>query len=138
VPTGLPERGRAFVLKIETAPSVYTTIAGQRTTSLTINSEQVDVSSKEEEWRTLLTGAGVKSISLAASGVFKDSAAADLLRSNALDQLIDNYQIVFEDGDVWQGGFQIASLEFTGEYNGAREFSATFESSGTITFDKVT
>lgn len=141
MPTGNPERGRAFLIKIGDGGSpveLFTSIGGQRTLTFTINGEPVDVSDKNSDWRELMTGAALKSISIATEGVFKDTASEDLLREYALNQQLNNYQIVSQDGDVWEGAFLITQYEKTGEVGGAVEYSATFESSGEITFDEVT
>lgn len=131
------EKGRAFVLKVGDGATseAFTTVGGMRTTSLTINGEQVDVTDKDSAgWRELLAAAGVTSVSLSGSGVFKDTASEATIRANALAQSIDNYQIVFESADYFEGGFQIASLEYAGEYNGARTYNITLESSGQVTY----
>lgn len=134
------ERGRDFLLKIGDGATnqLFTSVGGQKVASLTINGDPVDVSDKNSDWRELLTGAALKSMSASVSGVFKNTASEDLLRQYALNQQINDYQFVFADGDTWEGGFLITSFEQTGEVGGAREYSMTMESSGEITFDKVT
>ena len=55
------EKGSAFLLKIGNgaSPPVYGTVAGLRTTQLSINGEAVNITSKDSGgWRELLTGAG--------------------------------------------------------------------------------
>lgn len=131
------EKGSAFVLKVGDGATdeAFTTVGGMRTTGLTINNESVDVTDKDSAGkRELLAAAGVQSLSVSGSGVFKDSASEGTLQGYALADSIDNYEIVFADGDKYSGAFQISSLEYTGEYNGARMYSITLESSGAITF----
>ena len=56
------EKGSAFLLKVGDGadPIVYTTIAGLRTTQMSINAETVVVTNKGSGgWRELLSGAGV-------------------------------------------------------------------------------
>lgn len=55
------EKGSAFLLKIGdgTEPPAFATMAGLRTTQLSINGETVVVTSKDSGgWRELLSGAG--------------------------------------------------------------------------------
>ena len=57
------ERGSAFLLKVGNGAStpVYQTVAGLRTTQLSINGELVAITSKDSGgWRELLSGAGVR------------------------------------------------------------------------------
>ncbi len=131
------EKGRNFLLKVTdgVSPVVFTTLAGLKTTGMTIGNTQVDITTKDSAgWRELLGDAGDRTVSISATGVFKDSASEDLVRGYALTGTIDQYQIAMESGDDFTGGFQVASLEFTGEHNGAREYSITLESDGVIAF----
>ena len=81
------EKGSAFLLKIgngATTP-VYSTVAGMRTTQLSINGEAVVTTNKGSGgWRELLSGAGVRSVSVSGAGVFTGSAAEARLKTNAL------------------------------------------------------
>ena len=81
------EKGSAFLLKVGSgaAPPVYATVAGMRTTQMSVNGERVDVTSKDSGgWRELLSGAGVRSVSVGASGIFTGSAAELRIKSHAL------------------------------------------------------
>ena len=130
------QKGRAFVLKIGDGATseAFTTIGGMRSTSLNLAGEPVDVTDKDSAgWRELLADAGVKRVSVSGSGVFKDTASEGTARTAAVAQTINNFQIVFEDGDKFAGAFQIVTLEYNGEYNGARQYSMTLGSSGAVT-----
>ena len=64
------EKGSAFLLKVGNggSPPTYQTVAGLRTTQLSVNGDPVNVTSKDSGgWRELLSGAGVRSVS--ASGL---------------------------------------------------------------------
>lgn len=64
------EKGSAFLLKVGdgAAPPLYATIAGLRATQLSVNGEAVNVTSKDSGgWRELLSGGGVRSVSVSAS-----------------------------------------------------------------------
>ena len=72
------EKGSAFLLKVGdgASPPLYTTIAGLRTTQLSVNADTVVVTNKGSGgWRELLSGAGVRSVSLSGAGVFSGTAA---------------------------------------------------------------
>ena len=59
------EKGSAFLLKVGdgAAPATYATVAGMRTTQLSVNGEAANITSKDSGgWRELLSGAGVRSV----------------------------------------------------------------------------
>ena len=88
------EAGSAFLLKIGdgNTPPAFTTVAGLRTTMLTIAGELVTITNKDSGgWRELLSGAGTRSVSVAGSGVFTGSAAEARLKGNALAGTLDDY-----------------------------------------------
>lgn len=114
---------------------VNTTIGGLRSTGMTINNEQVDVTDKGDvPWRQLLAGAGVRSMSLSGSGVFSDNAAVTTLQADAMSGTFETLKLISGRGDSFTGSFQIATFERNGEYNGAEQFSVSFESAAQITY----
>lgn len=134
------EKGRAFLLKIGDGgmPETYDVIGGMRATSFRINNETVDVTSKSSGgWRQLLSGAGIRHVSLSGSGIFTNSVSEGLVQSKALDSSVNNYQVVFESGDSFDGAFQVNSLEYSGDYNGERTYALALESSGPVSFTGV-
>jgi TP901-1 family phage major tail protein len=129
------EKGSAFLLKVGDggAPPVYATIAGMRTTQMSVNGEAVNVTSKESGgWRELLSGAGVRSVSVAASGIFTGSAAEARIKANALSGAIDDYELSFESGERMRGRFLLVRLDYAGDYNGERTYALALESSGAV------
>lgn len=129
------EKGSAFLLKIGdgAATPAFATVAGLRTTQMSINGEAVAITSKDSGgWRQLLSGAGVRSVSVAGSGVFTGSAAEGRLKSNALAGTIDDYRLSFEGGDQMEGRFLITRLDYSGDYNGERTYTLALESSGPV------
>jgi len=130
------EKGSAFLLKIGNGAGtpVFSTVAGLRTTQLSINGEAVVITNKSSGgWRELLPGAGVRSVSVTAAGVFTGSAAETRLKNNALAGTIDDYQLVFESGEQLQGKFLLTRLDYSGEFNGERSYTLALESSGQVT-----
>lgn len=134
------EKGRAFLLKIGDGggPEAFSAIGGMRATSFRLNNEIVDVTNKTSGgWRELLSGAGIRHVSLSGGGIFTDSASEVLLQAKALNASVDNYEITFESGDKFTGAFQVTSLEYAGDYNGERTYRISLESSGEVTFSDV-
>jgi TP901-1 family phage major tail protein len=129
------QKGSAFLLKVGdgATPPVYRTVAGLRTTQMSINGDTVVVTHKESGgWRELLSGAGVRSVSVSASGIFLGSAAEASLRANALAGLVDAYELSFEDGEKLRGSFLVQRLDYAGDFNGERNYSVVLESSGAV------
>lgn len=130
------EKGSAFLLKVGdgTPTPVYSTVAGLRTTQLSINGEGVIVTNKGSGgWRELLSGAGVRSLSVSGAGVFTGSAAETRIKANALSGVLDDYELSFESGERLRGKFLVARLDFAGDFNGERSYALALESSGAVT-----
>jgi TP901-1 family phage major tail protein len=104
-----------------------------RTTQMSVNGEAVNVTSKESGgWRELLSGAGVRSVSVAASGIFTGSAQELRVKANALAGLADDYELSFESGERLRGRFLVTRLDYSGDYNGERNYALSLESSGPV------
>ena len=140
------QKGLDMLLKMDIS-GTQTTVGGLRSTSITMNDEAVDVTNKDSlGTRTLLAGAGVNSISISGSGVFTDSAcevavrAAYQLQQNTTDgsssqtPAFETFQFLIPNLGTYTGSFMIASIEYSGEFNGEVTYSMSFESAGYITF----
>ena len=129
------QKGSAFLLKISNGatPPVYNTVAGLRTTQLSITGDKVVITSKESGgWRELLSGAGVRQVSVSAAGIFLGSAAEAQLRANAMAGTLDDYELSFEDGEKLRGRFLVQKLDYAGDFNGERNYTLSLESSGAV------
>ena len=128
------ERGSAFLLKLGGgSPVTYATVAGLKTTQLTVNGDPVAITNKDSGgWRELLSGAGVRSVSVAAGGIFTGSAAEVQVRGLALGGQIAPFELSFESGERMQGSFLVSRLEYAGDFNGERNYSLALESSGEV------
>jgi TP901-1 family phage major tail protein len=129
------EKGSAFLLKVGNgaAPPVYATVAGMRTTQMSVNGEAVNVTSKDSGgWRELLSGAGVRSVSVSAGGIFTGSAAETRVKTSALAGTLDDYELSFESGEKMRGRFLVTRLDYAGDYNGERSYTLSLESSGAV------
>ena len=90
------QKGSALIMRVGNggSPETFTAVAGLRSTSLTVNNESVDVTNKDSSGkRTLLAAAGVQSISVSGSGVFTDAASETTVKTNALADTQNNYQV---------------------------------------------
>ena len=129
------QKGSAFLLKIGDGaqPPAYATVAGLRTTQMSINGDTVVVTHKESGgWRELLSGAGTRSVSVSAAGIFLGSAAEASLRGHALGGTIADYELSFEDGEKLRGRFLVQRLDYAGDFNGERNYTLQLESSGPV------
>jgi TP901-1 family phage major tail protein len=134
------QKGSGLLVKIGNAasPEVFTTVAGLRDTSISINSETIDVTNKDSSRvRTLLANAGIKSFSISGSGVFTDAASEQSVLTAFSAATFSNYQFLVPDYNTFTGAFQVTTLEYSGSYNGEVSYSMSFESAGTITIATV-
>lgn len=129
------QKGSAFLLKISdgASPAVYRTVAGLRTTQMSISGDAVVITSKESGgWREMLSGAGVRSVSVSAAGIFLGSSAEAQIRTNAMSGTLDDYELSFEDGEKLRGRFLVQKLDYSGDFNGERNYTLSLESSGEV------
>ncbi len=132
------QKGSLVLLKIgdgTTLTETFTTVGGLRTTSSTHNNQTVDATNKDSgAWRELLDGAGTRSLSISGSGVFTDSAAEETVRGYAMNNSVNNYELIFGNGDKLSGPFQIMSYQRAGNHNDAESYSITLASAGQVSF----
>lgn len=129
------QSGAAFLLKITNgaSPAAYQTVAGLRTTQMSINGDTVVVTHKDSGgWRELLSGAGTRSVSVSAAGIFLGSTAENAVRTHALAGTLDDYELSFEDGAKLRGRFLVQRLDYAGDFNGERSYTLQLESSGPV------
>lgn len=132
------KKGRVFLLRQGTLAS-GTNLAGLRATSFSIANEAVDITNKDSSgYRTLLEGAGTRSMSISAEGVFDDVTVSETIRGYADAGSINTFTLLFNsDGstaDKIEGSFLITSYERSGDHNNEETFSVTLESSGAWTY----
>tara|TARA_R110001592_G_scaffold171235_1_gene409424 strand:+ start:4865 stop:5278 length:414 start_codon:yes stop_codon:yes gene_type:complete len=134
------QKGSALLVKVGNAgsPEVFTTVAGLRDTSISINSEMIDVTNKDSSRvRTLLANAGIKSFTISGSGIFTDGASEQTILTNFSATTFANYQFLVPDFNTFTGAFQITAIDYAGTYNDAVTYSMTFESAGAVTIATV-
>ena len=80
----------------------------------------------------MLSGAGVRSVSVSGAGVFTGSAAEVRIKVSALSGVLDDYELSFESGERLRGRFLVTRLDYAGDFNGERSYTLALESSGAV------
>ncbi len=131
------QKGKDLLLKIDSdGAGTFTTVAGLRARSLSLNAATVDVTDQDSSdlWRELLAGVSVKTARISGSGVFKDADSDATLRSYFFAGTIRDFQVIIPALGTVQGPFQISSLEYSGRYDQELSFDLTLESAGALSF----
>ncbi|MFV2093452.1 MAG: phage major tail protein, TP901-1 family [Hyphomicrobiales bacterium] len=134
------QKGRDLLLKVDTdGMGTFATMAGMRSHTIALNAETVDVTNAQSTnaWRELLAGAGVKSVGVSGSGIFKDAATDATIRGYFFAGTVVDWQIIIPDFGTLQGLFQISSLEYAGEHKGEVAFELALESAGSVAFTAI-
>ncbi|NJN06305.1 MAG: phage major tail protein, TP901-1 family, partial [Rhodobacteraceae bacterium] len=90
------QNGKDLLIKVDmAADGSFTTLAGLRATRVSFNAETIDVTSLESQggWRELLAGAGVRSVSISGSGVFRDAETDERARQLFFDGEAPDFQV---------------------------------------------
>jgi len=136
----MAQKGKDLLIKIGdgvTPTEGFATIGGIRSASLSLNRETVDITNDDstDRWRELLAGAGVRSISISGSGIAKmGQPIKDVLADYMDDEEFTNYQVIVPGLGTFEGPFELTQLDFSGEHNGAVQWSTSMESAGPVTF----
>ncbi len=130
------QRGKDILLKIESAPGVFVTVAGLRARTLSLNARTVDATDADSagRWRELLGGAGVKSAAVAGQGIFRDAASDALIREAFFDQALKTWRLIVPDFGTLEGPFLVAALEYAGDHEGEATFAISLASAGVVGF----
>lgn len=132
------QKGRDVLIKIADPgqPGAFTTVAGLRAKTISLNARAVDGTSADspEGWRELIAGAGVKSASVSGAGVFKDAASDALLRQAFFTQALTNFQLILPDFGRLEGPFLVEALDYSGDHDGEAAFALTLSSAGQVEF----
>lgn len=112
-----------------------TDVAGARADEITINREHIDITDKDDDGiRTLLDEIGTWAMTMTCSGVLKNDALADWAEDPT--EVLKAMSVVIAGIGTYSGSFGMSNFQASGGSEGAEAatFTATFESSGTITF----
>ena len=94
------QKGKDLLLKVDSdGAGTYTTGAGLRARTLAFNAASVDITDQESagRWRELLEGAGIKTARITGSGIFKDAASDETLRSYFFGGTIRAWRVIVPD-----------------------------------------
>ena len=130
------QKGREMLIKIGdgSSPANFTTVGGIRSRTVTINNDTVDITDSDNApWRQLLGDVGLRSVSISGSGVYKDGDAINNVEDLSFSGALEEFQIVFGNGDIIQGIFAVSSFEYGGEHVSEQTFSISLESGGIAT-----
>lgn len=118
----------------------WRTLGGLRSKSISCNSESIDVTNDDsQEWRKILSGAGVRSCSISGGGVFKNSTIQKSMMSHLFNNTHPSIRFVMVSAsglptDFFSGSWKVTTLDVSGEYNGEATYSMSFESADTIAY----
>ena len=132
------QKGKDLLLKIDNL-GVFVTIGGLRTRRITFNAEPIDMTHSESvgRWRELMSGSGVRRMSVSGGGVFKDDVSDALVRQMFFDSVIKAWQIIVPDFGRIDGPFHISSLDYRGDHAGEVTFEMSLESAGALIFTAI-
>lgn len=132
------QKGKDILLKIGDGadPEVFTTVAGLRARTISLNARSVDATDSDSagRWRELLAGAGVRQASVSGAGVFRDAASDALIRAAFFAQSADTWRLIVPDFGTLEGPFLVAALEYAGEHEGEATYAITLASAGQVGF----
>lgn len=111
------------------------TLVGVRTRTYSVTNDYVDVTTDDDSgWRTLLADPGLRSVEVTVGGIASDQVLlAEIMKANIEGEPLD-VNLPTATGAKLDGTFVVSSFEGNGDHDGAYEFSATFMSSGEVTY----
>lgn len=110
------------------------TLVGVRTKGYTITNDHVDVTTDDDDgWRALLADPGLRSMEVTVGGISSDQVLVAAMLAASITGETLSVGLPTTTGTL-AGTFFISSFEQTGEHDGAVEFSASFMSSGVVTY----
>lgn len=112
-----------------------TTLVGVRSKTFSINNEYVDVTTDDDAgWVTRLSDPGLRSVEVTVAGITEDQILiAEMMAANVASDTL-SISLPTGTGASLSGSFLVSSFEGSGEHDGAYEFSATFMSTGEVTY----
>lgn len=132
------QAGKDVLLKIGDggSPENFTTLAGLRAKTLSLNARAVDVTHADSpgRWRELLDGVGVRQAAVSGAGIFVDSAADETVRGVFFDQARRSFQVIVPDYGLIEGPFLVTALEYSGRHDGEASYSLSLSSAGALSF----
>jgi TP901-1 family phage major tail protein len=114
----------------------YLLLGGLRSKSLSFSSEAIDITSQESnEWKTMLDGSGLRSVSFSGSGVYTKQDAFGALRTAFLNNNLTCLMLQdSKNQELITGCYKISSLEISGDFDAEGQYSISGDSSGPVEF----
>ena len=127
------QAGKDILLKISDGASGFVTVAGLRARTLSLNAKTIDATDSDStgRWRELLAGAGVRSVAVSGSGIFRDAPSDAQVRQSFFDQSARTWRLVVPDFGQLEGPFIVAALEY------AVVLALSLASAGAVTFTAI-
>ena len=111
------------------------TIGGLRARTLSLSTGTVDVTNADSGgWRELLPCGGVRRADVAGSGVFVSGAAAERTQALFFSGELAVWSLTIPGSGTLTGPFQVANLDYAGDYKGEASYSLSLASGGEIAF----
>jgi len=105
-------------------------LAGVQSKKISYMGEVIDTTGDDDNgYQSSLPKCGTRGLNFSVEGLQKDEVFRDLWLTSDNHMMAD-ISIVYPDGGVVTGSFNMASYEESGEHNDAIKFSAEFQSSG--------
>lgn len=133
--TNTARRGRDLLLKIDEGGGSYVTVAGLRTKAIRFNSQTVDVTDPDSGgWTELLPQAGIRSVSVTGSGVFRNAASDARIRSAFFAQDVLDARLILPGLGTIDAPVLVTALTYGGTFKGEATFELTLSSAGEAAF----
>jgi TP901-1 family phage major tail protein len=130
-------KGDDLIIKIGDAgaPENFAEIGGMRATKIELSRKSIILNHRESgAWQNLQPNAGIQKLIVTGAGMFTDAASEETLRALAFSGANKNFQLLFPNGDMASGAFQVMSYVRVGDYDTEEQYALTLESAGTITY----
>lgn len=130
-------KGRDFLFKIGDGEEeeTFLTLGAARIVSLSLDNQPLDATAMDSQGLQELDAAGgVQTMVLRLDGLFKDTAAEEMLRAQAFNRTTAQYQILFPNGDQYTAGFVVEQYSRSGSFDGLESFTATLRRDGAGSF----
>lgn len=126
--------GRDLLLRVDSGTG-FETVAGLRTKTVRMNSQTVDVTdSGSGGWTELLPEAGVRTVVISGSGVFRDAASDALVRAAFFAQTTLDAQMVMPGFGTLSAPVLVTALAYGGTHRGEATFDLTLSAAGEVGF----
>lgn len=132
------QSGKSILVRFkdDAGSPAFQTVAGLRSRSIQLNQETVDITNADSanNYRELLAGVGVRSLTISGDGVFTDSVGENEIKDAFMENEFRDAEFTVPGLGVFTCSVQVTSLQYSGDYNKEVTCSVTFESAGAITF----